>query len=50
MILILSLFLICTVVAPLMGEPLRRRHRDGERRKRLEMLLRDSPVAGYSFD
>jgi hypothetical protein len=50
MLLIFSLFLICAIVTPSIGERLRRRHRDDQRRKRLEAFLRDTPVAHYSFD
>ncbi len=50
MLLILSLFLICTVLAPLIGEAVRHRNRLILRRKQLEILLREGDVAEYRLD
>ena len=50
MILLLSLFLICAVIMPSVGELLRERHRAALRRKRIDTFLRDSPVADYRLD
>jgi hypothetical protein len=50
MIPLLSLFLICVVVMPAVGETLRERHRAAQRRKRIDAFLRDSPVADYHLD
>ena len=50
MVLILSLFLICAVIAPTAGESLRRRSRLAHQRKRLDVMLRDGDVADYHLD
>ncbi len=50
MILIISLFLICVVVMPPVGEVVRRRQRAIQTRKRIEAFLRETPVADYRLD
>ena len=50
MLLIISLFLICAVVAPPAGEVVRRHQRAIQRRKQIEAFLRSSPVAEYRLD
>jgi hypothetical protein len=50
MILIVSLFLICAVVTPPIGEVVRRHQRALRRRKQIKAFLRANPVAEYRFD
>jgi hypothetical protein len=50
MLLIVSLFLICAVVAPPAGAVVRRHQQAIWRRKRIEAFLRASPVAEYRLD
>jgi hypothetical protein len=50
MLLIVSLFLICAVVTPPVGEVVRHHQRAIWRRKQIEAFLRSSPVAAYQLD
>ena len=50
MLLIVSLFLICAVVTPPVGEVVRRHQRAIRRRKQIDAFLRSTPVAEYRFD
>jgi len=50
MLLIVSLFLICAVITPSVGEVVRRHQRAIRRRKQIEAFLRSSPVAEYRLD
>ena len=50
MLLIVSLFLICAVVAPSIGEVVRRRNLAVARRRQLLALLRDGEVADYRLE
>ncbi|MBC7669051.1 MAG: hypothetical protein H7236_11530 [Gemmatimonadaceae bacterium] len=50
MLLILSLFLVCTVLVPVIGEVVRRHNRMILKRKQLEILLREGDVAEYWLD
>ncbi|MBO9710639.1 MAG: hypothetical protein J7521_20750 [Caulobacter sp.] len=50
MLLIVSLFLICAVITPPVGEVVRRHQLAIRRRKQIEAFLRSTPVADYRFD
>jgi hypothetical protein len=50
MLLIVSLFLICAVVTPSVGEVVRRHQRAVHHRKQIDAFLRSSPVAEYRLD
>ena len=50
MLLIVSLFLICAVVAPAAGERVRRHNRAILLRKQFHALMRDGEVAEYRLD
>lgn len=50
MLLIVSLFLICVVVTPPIGEVVRRQQLAIHRRKQIDAFLRSTPVADYRYD
>jgi len=50
MLLIVSLFLVCAVVGPTVGERVRRHNRAILLRKQFDALLRDGDVAPYRLD
>jgi len=50
MLLIVSLFLICAVITPSVGEVVRRHQRAIRRRKQIEACLQSSPATKYRLD
>ena len=50
MTLLISLFLVTTVVVPPLGEAVRRASLADKRRRQVQALLRDAPASIYIFE